>query len=271
MQKTITHPITGKTFKMGRKPSAPQRHLKLGNYLIPGPSLPIPPRVVHYSYAAEIGMANILANDQLGCCTSSAAGHIIDTWRGNAQSIKPMVTEDQAIQFYSASTGYVPGNAATDQGGDLVTVMQTWKNKGYFADGSSKLVGWASVDVNNYDEVKAAIWLFENLYVGVSLPDAWINPMPEKNGVIWDVAGEPNPNSGHCMAWNGFNDEGVFDLTWGMVVIITPAAVKKYFSTSAGGEVFVLLSEEVINRATNKVPNGVEYNQLLTDLNNFTT
>ena len=34
-------------------------------------------------------------------------------------------------------------------------------------------------------------------YFVVELPAAWINPGPNGNGFVWDVAGSPNPQDGH--------------------------------------------------------------------------
>lgn len=267
--RTIIHPVTGQTFKFGRKPSPHRRHLHLKNYLVSPGSLPMPPQVSHYSYAAEAGVAMVLGNDRLGNCTAAAAAHIIDIWRGNARSDEPVVSEEETIRFYSASTGYRPDDDSTDQGGDLITVLSKWKTDGFFGDGKSKLVGYAAVDMTNITEVKAAIWLFENLYVGIGMADAWVEPMPARNGFIWDVAGAPNMSNGHCMAFCGYNEQGVFTLTWGMVGIITPEALAKYFVPSAGGEAYVLLSEEAVNRASRRTPSGANYEDLLRDIEMF--
>ncbi len=41
-----------------------------------------------------------------------------------------------------------------------------------------KIAGWMAVNAADPHEYRTALWLFENLYFGIELPDAWINPMP---------------------------------------------------------------------------------------------
>ena len=144
-------------------------------------------------------LSNVYANDSLGDCTAAGAGHIMGIWRGYAGTTIRLLPADQVIQFYSQTTGYVPGNPATDQGGDEVTVLNSWKDKGFFADGkparlrlglmltrqilsrSAKLSGWRRLCTSGFE-----------------LPDAWVSPMPQTSGFIWDVAGDPVPQNGHC-------------------------------------------------------------------------
>jgi len=261
----IIHPVTGKTYKLGRRPSPPARHLRLGAYLMAA-ELPPPPRVCHYSPAVEHGLAMCLGNDNLSDCTAAGAAHLVDLWRGNAGIAAPVVSEADTIAFYSKTTGYIPGDAATDQGGDLVTVMRKWRDGGFFADGSSKIAGWAAVDATNAGEVRRALWLFEGLYMGAALPDAWLNPMPAATGFVWSVAGEPDPDNGHCTTAVGYNDVGVQVDSWGMVGTMTWAALAKYYAEASGGELYALLSPDAINRATAKAASGFDLAALTSDL-----
>jgi hypothetical protein len=263
--KTVTHPVSGRTFKLGRNPSPPMRHLRLGDYL-KAPELPEPPKACHYSPLAEHGLAMCLGNDRLGDCTAAAAAHLIDLWRGNAASLAPIVTQDEAVAFYSKTCGYVPGNEATDQGGDLVTVMTKWRDSGFFADGSSKIVGWAAVDAANTREVMTALWLFEGLYMGAGLPDAWLDLIPEATGFVWSVAGDPDQNNGHCTAAVGYNGAGVQIDTWGMIGTVRWDALAKYWSGGAQGELYAILSEDALNRATKKAASGFDLVALTADL-----
>ena len=144
-----------------------------------------------------------------------------------------MPTEAETVAFYSATTGYDPADPSTDRGGDEVTVLNDWRDKGFFADGSGKIAGWANVDATERTLVKQAIWLFENVYFGVELPDAWIKPFPQGNGFTWDVAGDADPSNGHCFAGLGYNDNGVIINSWGIMGTVTWAAVAKYASRQA--------------------------------------
>ena len=211
-------------------------------------------------------MTNVYGNDRLGDCTAAGAGHIIGAWRGNARNGDPAPTVEQVIAFYSKTTGYDPSKPSTDQGGDEVTVLNDWRDKGFFADGSGKILGWANVDGANVQRVKQAIWLFENVYFGVELPDAWISPFPQANGFTWDVAGDANPVHGHCFAGLGYNDNGVIVNSWGMMGTVTWAAVAKYATTPGQGELHVAFSEDEIERASARAPNGFDVAALTADL-----
>lgn len=267
--KTIVHPVTGRTVKLGRTPSPPMRHLQLRDYLTTHALIPSAPAVCHYSPLVEHGLAMVLGNDTLGDCTAAAAAHLIDQWRGNALSMAPVVTEADTVAFYSRTCGYVPGNEATDQGGNLVDVMTKWRDGGFFADGSAKIEGWAAVDASNVHEVMSALWLFEGLYMGASLPDAWLNPIPSGSGFDWRVAGDPNPSNGHCTAAVGYNGWGLIFDTWGMIGTIEWAALAKYWGAGAAGELYALLSPETINRATKKAASGFDIDALRNDLAAF--
>jgi hypothetical protein len=252
------------TFKMGRKRPAPYRKLMFSNYA--KPTLPPPPAFVHRGAKALPCLSNIYGNDTLGDCTAAGAGHGMGIWRGNAGNNDPAPTLEQVIAFYSATTGYVPGNPATDQGGDEVTVLNAWRDKGFFADGTGKIAAWCNVDATNPVEVRQAIWLAEFVYFGVELPPKWVSPMPQTSGFVWDVAGDADPNNGHCFIAGSYDagpNKIIID-TWGEFGYITDAAIAKYAS-SPGGELHAAFSMDCINRASQKSDSGFAFEQLLAD------
>jgi hypothetical protein len=252
-------------FKLGRRrPSPTHMRMNLGLYM--AADLPVPPTVEHWSYAAEGCLAQMYKNDSLGDCTAAGAGHILGVWRGNAGNSDRVPTDADVVAFYSKTTGYVPGNASTDQGGDEITVLNDWRDKGFFADGSGKILGWCNVNGANVLQVKQAIYLFENVYFGVELPDAWVTPGPSGTGFVWNVAGPPNPQNGHCFVGVGYNSNGVQICSWGMIGTVTWAAIAKYATTICEGELHVALSADAINRAKAKAPNGLDAAALTADL-----
>ncbi len=198
------------TFKLGRKrPNIHARRLAFATYAKALP--PPPPASLHWALAsgAWAHLENVYGNDQLGDCTAAGAGHTEVIWRGAAGTHDRLPSKEDVIRFYSATTGYVPGDPSTDQGGDEITVLNYWKTKGFYEDGTGKIAAWVTVDGSNETQVKQAVWLSESVYFGVELPDAWINPFPNQNGFVWDVAGAPNPNNGHCFVAIGYNSLGV--------------------------------------------------------------
>jgi len=264
--KTIVHPVTGRPFKLGRRrPIARGPRLSLRNYLLKG--FPAAPTSIDYSAKPAAFLAEILGNDALRDCTAAGAFHIGGTLLANAGAPIPF-TEADVVKFYSATTGYVPGDEATDQGGDEQDVLNYWKATGLLP-GSHQISGWVAIDGSNEDEVKAALWLFENLYFGVELPDAWINPMPGASGFTWDVAGDPDPDNGHCFAGVAYDGAGVTIDSWGMLGKITYQAMAKYASTAGQGELYAVLGPDAIDKASGKAPNGFDAAQLAADLDSI--
>ena len=228
-------------------------------------SFPPAPPAADYSVKPAAFLAQILGNDQLGDCTAAGAFHVAGTLLANADQPVPF-TDADVIKFYSATTGYVPGDEATDQGGDEQTVLNYWQSKGLLSDGSHRISGRIAVNAGDAEEVRAALWLFENLYFGVALPDAWVNPMPDAAGFTWDVAGAADPNNGHCFAGVAYDADGVTIDTWGMLGCLTWPALAEYASAKSHGELYAVLGSDAINKATQKAPNGFDATQLAADL-----
>lgn len=264
--KTITHPVSGRSFKLGRRrPVARGPRLSLRNYLLK--SFPAAPAAADYAAKPAAFLAEVLGNDALADCTAAGAFHIGGALLANAGAPIPF-TEADVVKFYSATTGYVPGDPATDQGGNEQDVLNYWQRTG-LVPGAHRITGYVAIDGGNADEVKAALWLFENLYFGVELPDAWVDPMPAASGFTWNVAGSPGPDNGHCFAGVGYDGAGVTIDTWGMLGKITYAAVAKYAAAAGQGELYAVLGPDAIDQASGKAPNGFDAAQLLADFDSL--
>jgi hypothetical protein len=267
--KLLTHPVTGTTFRMGRaRPRARGLRLRLGSYLLK--SLPAPPALCDYTAPAKAWLSQTLGNDDLGDCTAAGAFHIAGTWLANNDMPVPFVEYD-VIKLYSATTGYVPGEPETDRGGDEETVLNYWVNHGLLPAPlpAHRAQAWISVNAGNIEEVKAAIWLFGNIYIGASMPEAWVNPMLEADGWIWGTAGAPVDDNGHCFAALGYDERCLKISTWGMLGNLTPAGLAKYAVHAAGGECYSILGPDWISAAKAKAPNGFDAMQLASDINDM--
>ena len=263
--KSVFAPSLNRMVKFGRRrPIAIGPHFRLANYL--RASLPSPPASCDYSPAAASALAQMYGNDVLGDCVIAGGYHIVGVETGNAGKAF-IATEAQIEKDYGAIGGYVPGDPSTDNGCDEVTAMNYWQNKG-FADGTKSL-GWLSLDPDNQAEIMQAIWLFENCMFGVELPDGWVNPFPSSSGFTWDVAGDPDPDNGHCYVGCGYNSAGVKIDTWGMLGTNTWAAVKKYCAASAGGQLLVLITPDQLAKGQAKAPNGVAWTDLIADFDSM--
>jgi len=103
----------------------------------------------------------------------------------------------------------------------------------------------------------------------MELPDKWINPIPSSSGFVWDTAGNPDPENGHCVVGVGYGNKGVTISTWGMTGLITDAAIKKYATTAGQGELYTVVSKDAINKATQKTPAGFDWSQLVADFDSM--
>lgn len=266
--KTIQNPETGRTFRLGRnRPIARCPRLSLRNYLTL--RIPPPPAACDYTKAASSALANIYGNDTLGDCVIAGMAHLVGLLTGNSGAPQFVFANDQIIALYSAIGGYVPGDPTTDNGCDEQTALNYWENHGAPAGSTHKIAGWLSVDATDLTEVRTALWLFENLVFGMELPDPWINPMPAAPGFTWDTAGDPDPDNGHCVVGVGYNAKGVVIDTWGMTGLVTNAAVARYAGKAAGGELYTVVSQDGLNKATKKAPAGFDWSQLIADFDSM--
>lgn len=261
--KHVFAPHLGQHVRLGgrRRSKANCPHFNFSRYAKAVPTAV--PITVDYRAAALPALKNVFLNDSLGDCVIAGGYHVEATATGNAGKLFT-ATKGQLVADYRAIGGYVPGDPSTDQGADLQTAMNFWTQKG-FANGT-KLAGWLAIDAKNKFEVQTVIWLFENSYMGVELPDAWVTPFPSGDGFTWDV-GTPNPDNGHCFIGAGYTAKGITIDTWGLFGTLTWDAVAKLCSSSDGGEIYVLLTPDIIAKASAKAPNGFDWATLTTDFN----
>ncbi len=268
--KEVFAPSINRMVKFGRtKPKARGPRLSLKNYI--RKALPTPP-TGPFGYATSANVQSVLGqmymNDSLGDCVIAMMAHVVGIITGLGSGVPYLFTQAQIIALYSAIGGYVPGNPATDQGCDEQTAMNYWQSTGAPA-GANQIMGWLSIDPTNKEEIQTAIWLFENLEYGVDLPDAWVSPMPSTSGFVWDVAGNPDENNGHGFPGIDCNPQGIIISTWAMTGTITYAATAKYAASSAGGNLYCAITQEIINSASQKSPAGFDWSQLVADFDSI--
>jgi hypothetical protein len=265
--KQIFAPHLGRKVKMGRRhPVAFGPRFFLRKYL-KLPKLSVnPPATCDYSKPALSVLSNIYENDQLGDCVIAGGYHVVGVATGNASNLFT-ATDQQITADYTAIGGYVPGKPNTDNGCDEVTALNYWCQNG-FADGTKGL-GWLVVDPSNQQEVAAALYLFENLFLTMDLPDEWVSPMPSGSGFTWDVAGAPDPENGHAVAGVGYGPNGVTIDTWGLLGTLTWNAISRYCASSNGGGLYVMLTPDQLKKGQTKAGNGVDWSALVTDFNSM--
>lgn len=260
--RTIDHPAVG-AVKLGRRrPQVRHPRLKLGNYLMRG--LPPAPATANYAPDASAALSQMYLNDKLGCCVISWMAHATGIFTGNATGGQPVIASDSEIEgAYAAIGGFDPANPeATDNGCDEETALAYWQSTGVtFGGALHKIGGYVSVNAADPEEMRIACWLFENLMWGVELPDAWLS-----GSLDWDVAGSPNPDNGHCFGSDSYGASSFGTSTWGAQGTITDAAAAAYAVPAAEGQLFTVVSADSIVKASQRAPSGVDYTQLMADL-----
>jgi len=252
MATSYFHPVR----KLGKRAQRlDPRTFKLARYL--APVLPTPP--LEAGYIQKVSVWPMMLNDSLGDCVIAGAGHCIEQWTTYAG--KPVVlTDQQILQGYEAVGGYVPGNPSTDQGCDMLTACNYWRQTGF---GGHKILAYVEVDQTNLVEVKQAIYLFGNLYAG------WQLPLTVQSANVWSVStrtgdGTPGSWGGHCAPVVGYNASaakgGVTVVTWGGLMPVTWNFLQIY-----ADELYAVLSQDWLE-ANGYAVSGFNLKQLEADL-----
>ena len=194
---------------LGKKePRIDKRTLQFRDYLqkrrkrgAPSP-LPTPPDEI--SYVVKVPSWPMLLNNQLKNCVIAAMGHMVQQWTRFAANLAEMqtMTDAEALAAYEAIAGYNPHDANTDQGCDMLTALNYWRNHGIIVGGKlHKIGGFVQINPQDLLEVRQSIWMFGNLFTGVALPlsaqsaDDWTVP----DGGIYSPAGQPGSWGLHCI------------------------------------------------------------------------
>jgi hypothetical protein len=232
--------------KLGKLPvKQDSRNLKLTRYLIPAELPPIPPSM---DWGRQGQTWPMMLNDELGCCTWATAGHMVQTWTANAGA--EVIIPDSTIR-----AGYLKMSPG-DVGCYELDVLNHWRKEGI---GGHKITAFVGLDEANVDHIKAAVYLFGGVYIGLSLPLT----AQEQVGKVWQVVKGPgsNPGSwgGHAVNIVGYMPDGLICITWGAEQVMTWKFWKKYTDESYG-----IISPDFFK--SGKSPNGFDRNTLIYDL-----
>lgn len=153
-------------------------------------------------------------NDRMGCCVISGKYHQLgftSAVDGGPEIEVPDATIAQQYNLLKAGRG--------DTGCIITDVLRYYQRNGIPANGvSHKLDGWVAVNARSTDQLKAAIYLFGTVTLGVDLPQAWTS------SAVWDVTNS-RIVGGHDVAAVDYDDQGVYVSSWGKVYRVTWAAM----------------------------------------------
>jgi hypothetical protein len=263
--KEVFAPHLGHTVKFGLKPriaGLPRLHL---SDFITHSKLPPIPASYDFSAKAALPLADIYGNDALGDCAVAMMFHLAAVFTGNATGQPYHVTLAQIIAAYSRIGHYVPGDPSTDNGCMMSDVFNDWRTVGL--PNGEKILGVISVNEANFADVLAAGFCFENTCFGVGLPDKYVTPFPSGPGYVWGLAGPSDPNNGHAFPGVGAiasgPGAGVKIDSWGMLGTFTPDAIAAYAGPSGGGEMYSVITTDIVAKGQAKAPNGIAWGDLV--------
>ncbi len=250
----------GRNIKLGK---APARHdprtLQLAKY-IPTGSIPAPPALDDWS--KKVRNWPMMLNDSLGDCTCACAGHMIEQWTTYA-STQVIPPDNSILQAYEAVSGYNPADPNTDRGAVILDVLNYWRQTGV---AGHQIQAFASLEPKNHGEVKDAVALFGNCYLGVQLP------LSAQNQAVWAVPpggakgqGEPGSWGGHAIPIVQYDTRGLTVITWGATKRMSWGFLDAYCD-----EAYAVLSSDWINNVTNLAPDKFNLAQLQADLTAIT-
>lgn len=182
-------------FKLGKKAAKQDaRTFKMANYV---PKLPPVPSTLSWLSGPEAKSGfdwNMLRNDELGDCAIAGPAHMEMLWTHNIGEFPYTPTDEQVVSDYSAVSGYTHGKSETDQGCVILDVMNYWRKTGVCG---RKIMSYMSVNPKSIEHIKAAIYLFGAVNVGLALPAS------AKNQYVWDKLNPEFHDGTERYSWGG--------------------------------------------------------------------
>jgi hypothetical protein len=208
-------------YKLGKKPVRKDvRTLKLSTVLKALP--PVPDTFDVDSQYPNLVDNNIFANDKYGDCVLADQAHHTLRFEIFEQNQLLPITDQEVINQYLKETG------GADNGLVMLDALNEWRQNGWTVGGKTyKIHAFASVDYKNHDEVKAGIYLFNGISIGVQVAQYYYDEFGKGN-YFWDlVSSDGGIIGGHALyvmrylKVTGYNDIGPVFITWGKYVQVT--------------------------------------------------
>jgi hypothetical protein len=249
--------------KLGKRaPRLDRRTLKFSNYRLAKAEAPyVPPTSA--DWLGDIPTWGMCLNDSLGDCVCAAMAHIVQQLTfyaaeklGSGEMIVP--TDEDVLKSYQDISGYVVDDPSTDNGCDMLTALNYWRQTGI---GGHKILAFVSVDPTNAVKWQEAVALFGNIFTGLALPTTaqsqgiWAVP---DGGAVGD--GSPGSWGGHCVPDMRYDADNLACVTWG-----APLQMTQGFFNTYCDECYAVLDPEWVN-AAGMAPSGFNLDQLKADL-----
>lgn len=248
-----------KHLRLGRSPARRDpRTLELANYIDVSALPPIPSA---QDWSGAVSSWPMYGNDELGDCTVAALGHMIECWSYNSGTPKmPTVSVIERAYWETGDPSRATGRPGglTDTGRVELDVLNYWRKTGVNRD---RILAYASVNPRNAALVRAAVYLFGGVYIGLGLP------VTAQTQHVWSVVGDgrtgssaPGSWGGHAVNVVGYDANGLKLVTWG-----APLEMTWGFNGAYTEEMYAIIDPDWYGRK-GQTPSGFNEAQLLADL-----
>lgn len=248
--------------KLGKRPFKPDpRDIKMKT-VVAGITLPTPPtRFGHGGMFRDWLMLGNGPDDTVrkgfqgaGNCVFAGLGHQLKlAERLGGHDIT--ITGKDAISDYSAVTGYVIGDDATDNGTEPRDALKHAQKTGILAGGKRYKIGaYALVDPKSWDDLMIAAFAFSSVGIGFEFPDTAMGQFV--NGETWDVVDGAIIEGGHYVPTVGRSSRNIGgDLSWARRVGMT----RDFYETYNDETWAIIWPQELRNGKTER---GMDLTQL---------
>ena len=251
------------SLKFGKTPAQPDVvKLKFSTYF-DAAELPTPPAVYGVAVNSLVNTWPMFGNTTYGDCVWAGAAHETMLWVREGGN-NALFTDASVLSDYSAATGFVPSDPATDQGTSMADAA-AYRQKTGIVDASGlrhKVGPYVAIEAGNLQQVALASYLFSVAAIGLRVPQSAVGQF--ESAQPWSiVAGDSPIVGGHYVPLVGRNSSGNFIVvTWGRLQAVEPAWIQEYMD-----EGLAYLSLERLRNGIS--PLGFDESALQADLNNI--
>lgn len=195
-----------------------------------------------------------------GDCMFACLGHIVREIN-KVYGRQVIITGKETIADYSAVTGYVIDNNATDNGTNMRDAMRYWQRTGILdaAGNRHKIGAYVSLNPTDLDELWEACYLFSAVAIGFQFQRAQDEQFSHGT---WDyVPGSPIIG-GHAIPAFGRNRGRIGVVSWAKHLWFTKAAY-----TNLNDEAWAFVTTEELRNG--KTERGMDLTQLTAALNSL--
>jgi hypothetical protein len=210
---------------LGRKPAVRPIGLSDLRYYTATDSFPTPPA----TFAAPTGVSwGMDGNDTLGDCTIAGVDHLIAAWDAlfNVSDARPSLATLEA-EYHTLSPD--------DTGCVEATVLADWMKPGLFGQ---TIAAYAPLDYRNVVELQQGVAFLGGAYLGIACPGSAQQQFAQQQQsgklVPWTVVHGSKIEGGHCIVAVGYTAAGLLCVSWGSIVEVTWAFLRKYLEEAWG-------------------------------------